>query len=56
LVVTRLLTPKLRHETLGQIKKRMFQALVELEWVGDTLHINFDPPFWREIGLPAYCG
>lgn len=56
LVVTRLLTTKLRHETLGQIKQRMFQALVELEWVDEILHINFEPQFWREIGLPAYCG
>jgi hypothetical protein len=56
LVVTRLLTTKLRNETLGQIKQRMFQALVELEHINDVLHVNFSPQFWRDIGLPAYCG
>ena len=55
LVVTRLLTPKLRHETLGQIKHLVFEARVQLERSGDGLIVKFGSCFWRDIGLPAYC-
>ncbi len=55
LVVTRLLTPKLRDKTLGQVKQLMFNALVELEQHGDQLFVKFSARFMREIGLPAYC-
>jgi len=55
LMVTRLLTPKLRHKTLGQVKHLVFDALVELEQRGDGLIVKFSACFWQDIGLPAYC-
>ena len=55
LVVTRLLTPKLRRKTLGQVKHLVFEALVELERRGDTLIVKFSACFWRDVGLPAYA-
>lgn len=55
LVVTRLLTPKLRDKTLGQVKQLVFDALVELERHGDQLFVKFSARFRREIDLPAYC-
>jgi hypothetical protein len=55
LVVTHLLTPKLRDKTLGQVKQLVFDALVELEHRGDQLFVNFSARFRREVGLPAYC-
>jgi hypothetical protein len=55
LVVTRLLTPKLRNKTLGQVKQLVFDALIELERRGDQLIVKFSSRFRREIGLPAYC-
>jgi hypothetical protein len=55
LVVTRLLTPKLRDKTLGQVKQLVFDALVELERHGDQLFVKFGARFRREVGLPAYC-
>jgi hypothetical protein len=55
LVVTRLLTPKLRDKTLGQVKQLVFDALVELERHGDQILVKFGAQFRREIGLPAYC-
>jgi len=55
LVVTRLLTPKLRNKTLGQVKQLLFEAWVELQrWEG-RLIVKFSPRFRREVGLPAYC-
>lgn len=56
-VVTRLLTPKLRHKTLGQVKHLVFDALVELDAKrgGNALIVKFSPRFRQEIGLPAYC-
>jgi hypothetical protein len=54
LVVTRLLTPKLRDKTLGQIKQLVFDALIELEQRGDQLIVKFSSRFRREIGLPAF--
>jgi hypothetical protein len=54
-VVTRLLTPKLRHKTLGQVKHLVFDALVELERGGNALIVKFSTRFRQEIGLPAYC-
>jgi hypothetical protein len=55
LVVTRLLTPKLRDKTLGQVKQLVFDALIELERRADQLIVKFSSRFRREIGLPAYC-
>jgi hypothetical protein len=55
LVVTRLLTPKLRDKTLGQVKQLLFNAPVELEQRGDQLFVKFSARFRQEIGLPAYC-
>ena len=52
LVVTRLLTPKLRNKTLGQVKRLAFDALVELEWDNDQLIIKFSPRFRREGNVP----
>lgn len=54
-VVTRLLTPALRDKTLGQVKRLVFDAVVELERLGDDIVVKFSPQFWREVGLPAYC-
>jgi|YNPBryBLVA2012_1023415.scaffolds.fasta_scaffold14320_1 hypothetical protein len=56
-VVTRLLTPKLRHKTLGQVKHLVFDALVELDAKrgGNALIVKFSTRFRQEIGLPAYC-
>lgn len=55
LVVTRLLTPKLRHQTLGQVKQLLFDAWVELEHRGDWLIVKFGARIWRKVGLPPYC-
>jgi len=55
LVVTRLLTPKLRDKTLGQVKHLVFDALVELERSNDGFIVKFSSRFRREVGLPAYC-
>ncbi|MEK7786502.1 MAG: transposase, partial [Chloroflexota bacterium] len=55
-VATRLLTPKLRHKTLGQVKHLVFDALVELDAKrGNALIVKFSTRFRQEIGLPAYC-
>jgi hypothetical protein len=54
-VVTRLLTPKLRNKTLGQVKQLLFDAWVELERRGDWLIVKFGVLFRRKVGLPAYC-
>jgi hypothetical protein len=53
--VTRLLTPPLRHKTLGQVKQLLFEAWVELERHGDWLIVKFGSHFRRKVGLPAYC-
>jgi len=55
LVVTRLLTPKLRGKTLGQVKRLVFDARVELERCGDQLFVKFSARFRRQVGLPVYC-
>jgi hypothetical protein len=55
LVVTRLLTPKLRDKTLGQVKQLVFDALVELEQGDHGIIVKFSSRFRREVGLPAYC-
>jgi hypothetical protein len=55
LVVTRLLTPKLRDKTLGQVKRLVFDALVELEHGAHGVIVKFSSRFRREVGLPAYC-
>jgi len=55
LVVTRLLTPKLRDKTLGQVKHRVFDALVELEQGDRGFIVKFSSRFRRDVGLPAYC-
>jgi hypothetical protein len=55
LVVTRLLTPKLRDKTLGQVKQLVFDALVELEPGDHSVIIKFSARFRREIGLPDYA-
>jgi hypothetical protein len=55
LVVTRLLTPKLRDKTLGQVKHLVFDALVKLEQGDNGFIIRFSSRFRREVGLPAYC-
>jgi len=54
-VVTRLMTPSLRRKTLGQVKRLVFDALVELERFGDLMRVKFSAVFLREVGLPAYC-
>ena len=54
-VVTRLLTPSLRHRTLGQVKQVLFDALVEVEHFSEPLRVKFSAVFLAEIGLPAYC-
>ena len=54
-VVTRLLTPRLCHKTLGQVKRLVFDALVELERFADPVRVKFSAVFLREVGLPAYC-
>jgi hypothetical protein len=54
-VVTRLLTPSLRHKTLGQIKHLLFDAVIELERFVEPIRVKFSAVFLREIGLPAYC-
>jgi hypothetical protein len=55
LVVTRLLTPKLRDKTLGQVKHLVFDALVELEQSHNGFIVKFSSRFRRQVGLPAYC-
>jgi hypothetical protein len=55
LVVTRLLTPKLRDKTLGQVKHLVFDALVELEQGDNGFIVKFSSRFRREVGLPAFC-
>jgi hypothetical protein len=55
LVVTRLLTPKLRHKTLGQVKQLVFDALVELEQDDHGVIVKFSARFRREVGLPDYA-
>ena len=55
LVVTRLLTSKLRDKTLGQVKQLVFDALVELEQGDHGSIVKFSSRFRREVGLPAYC-
>jgi len=55
LVVTRVLTPKLRDKTLGQVKQLVFDALVELGQGDQGLIVKFSARFRREVGLPAYC-
>ena len=55
LEVTRLLTPKLRDKTLGQVKHLVFDALVELEQGDHGCIVKFSSRFRRELGLPAYC-
>jgi Transposase DDE domain/DDE superfamily endonuclease len=55
LVVTRLLTPKLRDKTLGQVKHLVFDAWVELEQDAHGFIVKFSSRFRREIGLPAFC-
>jgi hypothetical protein len=55
LAVTRLLTPKLRDKTLGQVKHLVFDALVELEQGDNGCVVKFSSRFRREVGLPAFC-
>ena len=55
LVVTRLLTPKLRNKTLGQVKQLVFDALIEVEHGDCGFIVKFSSRFRREVGLPAYC-
>ena len=55
LVVTRLLTPKLRHKTLGQVKQLLFDAPIQLQRSADELIVQFSAPFRNKLGLPAYC-
>ena len=54
LVVTRLLTPKLRDKTLGWVKHLVFDALIELEQSTNGFIIKFSSRSRREVGLPAY--
>ena len=56
LVVTRLLTPKLRTKTLGQVKQLVFDALIEVERGDHGFIVKFSSRFRHEVGLPAYCG
>ncbi len=55
LALTRWLTPKLKHKTLGWIKQHVFGALVTLEHVGDEIRIGFTASFLQDIGLPDFC-
>jgi len=54
-VVTRLMTPSLRRKTLGQVKRLVFDALIDLERFGDPIRVKFSAVFLRDVGLPAYC-
>lgn len=55
LTVTRLMTPKLRSLTLGGIKHKVFNALVELVSDADQMTVCFTEEFLERYGLPAFC-
>ena len=55
LTVTRLMAPKLRSLTLGQIKHKVFNALVELVSTADKMTVCFTDEFLEHYGLPAFC-
>jgi hypothetical protein len=55
LTVTRLMTPKLRSLTLGEIKNQVFNALVELVSTADEVIVCFTKEFLEHYGLPAFC-
>ena len=55
LTVTRLMTPKLRSLTLGKIKHKVFNALVELVSTADQMTVCFTDEFLERYGLPAFC-
>jgi hypothetical protein len=55
LVVTRLLSPKLQHMTLGQILHKVFRAFVELLSTVNDVIVRFTDDFLECYGLPAFC-
>jgi len=55
LVVTRLLSPKLQHMTLGQIMDQVLKALVELVSTSQGVVVRFTNEFLERYGLPAFC-
>jgi hypothetical protein len=56
LSITRLLTAKLRDKTLGWIKRRYFNAIVELQIATHgELTVLFPPWLLDSYGLPEYC-
>ena len=55
LVVTRLLSAKLRDMTLGQIMDKVFRALVELVSTVEGMIVRFTAEFLQYYGLPAFC-
>lgn len=55
LVVTRLLSSKIREMTLGQIMDKVFRALVELINTAEGVIVRFSDEFLECYGLPAFC-
>jgi hypothetical protein len=56
LSITRLLTTRLRNETLGWIKRYYFNAIVEFEVAEDGEPTVLFPPWLLDAyGLPEYC-
>lgn len=55
LTITRLMTPKLHSLTLGEIKNKVFNALVELVSTADEVIVCFTEEFLERYGLPAFC-
>lgn len=56
LSITRLLTAKLRNETLGWIKRDYFNAIVEVQTTDNgEMTVLFPPWLLDSYGLPEYC-
>jgi hypothetical protein len=55
LVVTRLLSVKLRDMTLGQIMDKVFRGLVELVNTAEGIIVRFTAAFLQCYGLSAFC-
>ena len=55
LVVTRLLSSKLKEMTLGQIMCKVFRALVERVSTVEGVVVRFSDEFLERYGLPDFC-
>jgi hypothetical protein len=53
--LARLWCDRLKDQTLGWIKRHLFQALVELKHQGAHLLVGFAPEWMQEYGLPEFC-